>query len=307
MHFEKRSDFSGELESQYSNDFETENESKASSLMDDDAKVKRCIDGRGKYTDFASSYVRSESLVDISSKGSGTSDKSRRPLPDGISPELLGTMASINEMGVTLSPPKECAKLDKFKKMESSQSDEKSKSTSQFIKAKTVKPEDAQPTNLGSKKLSKATGPTEKVATDSAKRRNSSSSDGRDNLRLFESKERRSFSSNASGDNSSSTIGGHLVSSSKSAKGDGYHALPAKIGSSTSLTQNGLKTSMRKVVQQFRASKHLKSNMSGHENEIAGRYKVGFSALHVFLAYLNAKCCVFFSFGLDFVLICSVR
>lgn len=306
MQFEERSDFSGEL-SQYINDFEKETESKASSLMDDDAKVKPCIDGKGKYTDLASLYMRSESLVDISSKGSGTSDKSRRSLPDGISHDLLGTMASINEMAVTLSPPKECAKLDKFKKREPSQSDEKIESTSQFIKAKTVKPEDAQPANLGSKKLSKATGPAEKMATDSAKPRNSSSSDGRDKVRLFESKERRSFSYSASGDSSSSTTGEHLVSSSKSAKGDGYHVLPAKIGSSTSLTQNGLKTSMRKVVQQFRASKHLKSHMSGHENEIAGRYKVGLSALHVFLTYLNAKWCVFYSFGLDFVLICSVR
>ncbi|KAF3439217.1 hypothetical protein FNV43_RR17492 [Rhamnella rubrinervis] len=276
MQFEERSDFSGELESQYSNDFEIENESRASSLMDDDAKVKPCTDGKGKHTDFASLYARSESLVDISSKGSGTSDNSRRPLPDGISPDFLGNMASINEMAVTLSPPKECTKLDKFKKMEPSQSDEKIKSTSQFMRAKTVKSGDAHFANLGSKKPSKATGPAEKVATDSAKPRNSSSSDGRDNIRLFESKERRSFSSSASGDSSSSTTGGHFVSSSKSAKSDGYHALPAKLGSSTSLTQSGLKTSVRKVVQQFRASKHLKSNISGHENEIAGRYKVIF-------------------------------
>lgn len=272
--FEEKSDFSGELESQHGNEFEIENEFKTSSLMDNDDKVKLCTQGRGKHTDFASSYAHTESLVDISSKGStSTLDKSRRPLPDGISPALLGTMASSDE--VILSQPKECANLDKLKKMEPSQSDDKIKSTSQFMKAKTVKPDIVQPANLGGEKLPKARGPAEKVAIDAAKPRNSSSSNGRDNVRLFETKERRSFSFSASRDIPSSSTGRHLVSSSKAAKSDGYHALPAKIGSSTSVTQNGLKTSMRKVVEQFTASKQLKNNMSGHENEISGRSKVG--------------------------------
>lgn len=275
MPFEERSDFSGESESQYINDIEIKHESKIS-VIDNDAKVKPCGDGL--------------------SNGTGTSDRSKRPLLGGSSPDLLGTVASINEMGV-------CARLEepvdyiscsnKLKNLEPSHSDEKIKSTSHFIIAKTVKPDDVQPANLGSKKVAKGIVPAEKLTTDAAKPRNSSSNDGRDRSRLFECKENRSFSASASFDQPSSTINGHFASTSKSAKSDGYHALPAKIDSSTSLAQIGIKTSMRKVVQQFRASKQSKGNMTGHENEITGRYKVVFKVYHNFLAYHNAKYALF--------------
>ncbi|XP_015890599.3 ubiquitin carboxyl-terminal hydrolase 17 isoform X1 [Ziziphus jujuba] len=284
--FEERRDFGGEVKSRYSNNFEIENKSK-NLVIDYDAKVKPYGNGL--------------------SNGSGPSDRSKRPLLSGSAPDLLGTVASINETRVRILPTKECARLvepvdsiscsNKLKNLEPSHSDEKIKSTSQFIKAKTVKPDDVQSVNLGSKKVAKGTGPAEKLTTDAAKPRNSSSNDGRDSSRLFDCKENRSFSDSASGDQPSSTIGGHFASTSKSAKSDGYHALPAKIGSSASLAQNGLKTSMRKVVQQFRASKQLKGNMTGHENEIAGRYKVIFP-YELFIKLFSNEKMVLWPFGL---------
>jgi len=78
-------------------------------------------------------------------------------------------------------------------------------------------------------------------------------------------------SSSSSRDRISSTTKEDLISHSKSTKTDNYHALPSKVSVVPNLQQNvrnGLKTSMQKVVQQFRSSKESRSNLTSVENEV---------------------------------------
>lgn len=182
-----------------------------------------------------------------------------------------------------MSSPSECPKLvnrqedisceNKLYKMKSSHTDKAVESTQKFPKANANVSGEAQSENIGSKKQSRRAISTEKLVTDASKSRSSSSNDRED-----ESKEDGSLSNGASVDEPSSTTEGHLDSISRSEKIEAYHALPAKFGSIPSLPQNssnGLKTSMRKVVQQFISSKQLKCNPSVHGDE-TGKYKVIF-------------------------------
>ncbi|RYQ81635.1 hypothetical protein Ahy_Scaffold1g107510 isoform F [Arachis hypogaea] len=77
-------------------------------------------------------------------------------------------------------------------------------------------------------------------------------------------------SSSSSADLLSSTTKGDLASHSKSSKSDNYHTLPAKsaIPNLPLNVRNGLKTSMQKVVQQFRGSKESRSDLVSVENEV---------------------------------------
>lgn len=157
--------------------------------------------------------------------------------------------------------------------MKSSHTDKAVESTQKFPKANANASGEAQSENIGSKKQSRRAISTEKLVTDASKSKSSSSNDRED-----ESKEDGSLSNGASVDEPSSTTEGHLDSISRSEKIEAYHALPAKFGSIPSLPQNssnGLKTSMRKVVQQFISSKQLKCNPSVHGDE-TGKYKVIF-------------------------------
>lgn len=73
--------------------------------------------------------------------------------------------------------------------------------------------------------------------------------------------------SSSSRDRLSSTTKGDFLSQSKSVKTDNCHTLPTKASTIPNLPQNvrsGLKTSMQKVVQQFRSSKDSRSA----ENEV---------------------------------------
>ncbi|XP_027362089.1 ubiquitin carboxyl-terminal hydrolase 17 isoform X2 [Abrus precatorius] len=84
-------------------------------------------------------------------------------------------------------------------------------------------------------------------------------------------------SSSSSRERLSSATKGDLVSQSKSTKTDNYHTLPAKVSSIPNLPQNvrnGLKTSMQKVVQQFRSSKESKSNPIFVESEMGFPYEL---------------------------------
>lgn len=183
-----------------------------------------------------------------------------------------------------MSSPSGCAKLaniqedishaNKLSKMKSSHTDKEVESTPKIPKAKKNISSDAQPENIGSKKLTRRPISSEKKLTDACKSKSSSSNDTED-----ESKEEESLSSSVSIDRPSSTTGEHMYSSSRYEKIEAYHALPAneKVGSIPNLPQNarnGLKTSVRKVVQQFKSSKQLKSNLSGRGEEIVGKYKV---------------------------------
>lgn len=78
-------------------------------------------------------------------------------------------------------------------------------------------------------------------------------------------------SSSSSRDRLSSTMKGDFLSQSKCMKTDNYHNIPTEVSAIPNLPQNvrsGLKTSMQKVVQQFRSSKESRSNSISSENEV---------------------------------------
>ncbi|TKY69938.1 Ubiquitin carboxyl-terminal hydrolase 17 [Spatholobus suberectus] len=84
-------------------------------------------------------------------------------------------------------------------------------------------------------------------------------------------------SSSSSRDRLSSTTKGDLLSQSKCMKTDNYHTLPTKVSAIPNLPQNvrsGLRTSMQKVVQQFRSSKESRSNSISAENETGFPYEL---------------------------------
>lgn len=73
----------------------------------------------------------------------------------------------------------------------------------------------------------------------------------------------------------SSATKGDLLLHTKSVKSENYHASPAKGGGMQNLQQNvrnGLKTSVRKVVQQFRSSRDSASSLASAENEVENKF-----------------------------------
>ncbi|CAJ2647394.1 ubiquitin carboxyl-terminal hydrolase 17-like isoform X1 [Trifolium pratense] len=84
-------------------------------------------------------------------------------------------------------------------------------------------------------------------------------------------------SSSSSRDRLLSTAKEDLISHSMSTKTENYHALPSKFSVAPNPPQNirsGLKTSMQKVVQQFRSSKESRSNQMSVENELGFPYEL---------------------------------
>lgn len=147
--------------------------------------------------------------------------------------------------------------------MESNHVDEKVKSSFPSNKAKIAK--------------SKETPSAETLSKDMAKSKLASLNKDEDRSRELKSKEVHASRAIASDDHRLPSIGEHLVTGSKSAKADDFHSLPAKTSSvlaSPEISRNGLKTSVRKVVQQFRASKLSKCDTPSTDNEIAGKQKV---------------------------------
>ncbi|XP_062154833.1 ubiquitin carboxyl-terminal hydrolase 17 [Alnus glutinosa] len=246
---------------------------------------------------FSPSCVGGNTSVDISSNQvirSSTVDRSEKPLSDGVAPDMLGTTASFSETELTMPPPigstnlvnsvghNSCANISN--KVKSGHIDEVVDFKSQFSKAKPVLIDNVKPANMGNSKPTRGSALGGKLVADASRFRHSpslscSGSDSvgdevEDDSESSKCKEVRSLSCNASSDRPSSATGGHLVSNSKSAKIDGFHALPTKVSSAPSLPQdirNGLKKSVRKVVQQFRAPKESKLNLSGRGNEMDGK------------------------------------
>lgn len=90
----------------------------------------------------------------------------------------------------------------------------------------------------------------------------------------MKSREVRCLSSNASEARSASSAEGHSVPVVKSGKVDGIQAIGAISSQATSCPngRSGLRTSVRKVVDQFRGSKLSKHYPLGDGCEVAGRY-----------------------------------
>ncbi|XP_059456635.1 ubiquitin carboxyl-terminal hydrolase 17 isoform X2 [Corylus avellana] len=263
---------------------------------------------------FSPSRVGSNTSVNISSNQvirSGTVDRSEKPLSDGVAPDMLGTTASFSETELTMLPPTEsnnllnsvgrisCANISN--NVKSGHIDEGVDFKSQFSKAKPVLTDNVKPANMGNSKPTRGSALGGKLVADASKFRRSPSlscsgsdsvgDDGEDDSELTKCKEVRSLFCNASSDRPSSATGGHSVSNSKSAKIDGCHALPSKVSTAPSLPQdirNGLKKSVRKVVQQFRAPKESKHNLLGLGNETGKHnYKIVFP----YELFMKLYCC----------------
>lgn len=247
-------------------------------MMGDDYRINPYADGKGAQTNSPSPSTMSWDGFTSSGTGADTSsgeilnhvsvDRAEKPLFDGT--DQLG---NILEHANLVDCQDNFSRANKLIKMKSSHNDKEVESTSKLAKAKINMSADAHPANFAGKKPTRRATLIEKVVTDASKSKSSSTSDRED-----EHKE-GPLSHGTSGGRPSSTAGGLLDSSLRSEKVDSYHALPAKIGSIPSLPQNacnGLKTSVKKVVQQFKSSKQPKSNLSGPENEIAGKFKVIF-------------------------------
>ncbi|KAM4128695.1 hypothetical protein ACJW30_02G186500 [Castanea mollissima] len=204
---------------------------------------------------------------------SGTKDELEKPLSDDVATDMVGTAVSSNESTNVVNYVDSISCASKSSKKKSGHIDERADFKSQFSKPAPVITNDVKPKIFGN---SKPTGSTlaGKLVADATK-----SDDGEDDSELFKHKEVKSLSSNTPNGRPSSAIGGQSISHPKSAKIEAYNALPAKVGSIPSLPQNvrnGLKTSVRKVVQQFKASKESKPNLLDQGNEIGGKNNIVF-------------------------------
>ncbi|KAF5451474.1 hypothetical protein F2P56_026580 [Juglans regia] len=273
------------------------------------AKQSELYDTKGLHIGFASSCASSSAGFSLSRVGnesyddnssnqsirSGTIDRSEKLLSDDVAPDMLTTKSSFNEMELTTLLPTESinkinfvdgkSRASKSTNMKSGRIDEKVDFKSQFSKPKPLVTNDTKPKNLSNIKLPRGSALAGKSVADASKLRcppslsclgsDSVGDDGTEDAKLFKCKEVSSLSSKASGDHPSSALGRHLLSNSKSGKLDDCHVFPVKVGSPPSLPQdvrNGLKISVQKVVQQFRASKESKHKLSGLGNDIAGKY-----------------------------------
>lgn len=214
--------------------------------------------------------------------GSSTIDRAGSSICDSDAPDMPGTRTRIKKSKQTMSPSMDsvnmvidvdgtsCAsKLDKIKL---SHNDEEASIRLQISKAKTTLPDDVQPAKLGDKKSNGGAASPEVLVKDSSKFKSWTSVSCSRFDPLTKDSEGDSQCStgkhvSSSSHRTSPTIGRNSLSNSKS-------VLPAKISSIPSLPHNachGLKTSMQKVVEQFRVSKPLKSYSLGSEDEVAGK------------------------------------
>lgn len=215
------------------------------------------------------SAARSEPFIDVSVSdvlGSSTPDSSKG-LSDDISCDSFVTISNVNNIISTA-----CA--SKLNQMKSICDDEVDHFQSQFPKAKTAICDDTRPRSLSNKKSNGGA-----RHSDASKHRSSPllsrsgsdflASDSRNEPQV-KCKEVSSVSSTVS-DHSSPAPEGHSASVAKSAK----HTSPNIHSEVAGLQQNaynGLRTSVRKVAQHFRASKQSKPQLLGIGNGIAGKY-----------------------------------
>ncbi|KAK9231494.1 hypothetical protein WN943_021730 [Citrus x changshan-huyou] len=214
--------------------------------------------------------------------GSSTIDRVESPICDSITPDMPETRSRIKKSKQTMSPSADSANMvidvdgtsraSKLDKMKLSHNDEDVNIRPQISKVKTTLPDDVQPVKLGDKKSNGGAASPEFLVKDSStfKSRTSVSCSRFDPVTKVGEDDSQSFTGkhvSSSAPRSSLTIGRHSLSNYKS-------VLPAKISSIPSLPQNachGLKSSMQKVVQQFRVSKPLKSYSLGSEDEVVGK------------------------------------
>lgn len=210
------------------------------------------------------SCTSSESLVDVSPSRtlmSGHNDKLGRQLSDDIANGIPKSRASAKNMKEAISPSSESNNLSKLNKKKSSH--EEVEFRRQLTKSNNLMHDGAHPTKAAYNKSTGAVS-SEFLVTDASKKSNRTViSDREDDLLLDESKHFTTSSCSTSGNHSSSAAGGHSVHSSNS-------GLPAKSNAAPTLpqtTSNGLRMSLRKVVQQIKTSKQSKSHLFGFGNE----------------------------------------
>ncbi|MBA0643518.1 hypothetical protein Goklo_027804 [Gossypium klotzschianum] len=219
------------------------------------------------------SCTSSESLVDVSPSRtlmSGHNDKLGRQLSDDIANGIPKSRASAKNVKEAISPSSESNNLSKLNKKKSSH--EEVEFRRQLTKSNNLMHDGAHPTKAAYNKSTGAVS-SEFLVTDASKKSNLTSlsssrprtviSDREDGLLLHESKHFTTSSCSTSGNHSSSAAGGHSVHSSNS-------GLPAKSNAAPTLpqtTSNGLRMSLRKVVQQIKTSKQSKSHLFGFGNE----------------------------------------
>lgn len=279
MQFKEGNDFGNEDKSQFNSDFEMEDKpniiSEALCNVDDDGKLKPSTE-----VVIASSCENGEGNL-----GFDAFNKSGKPISVSSSPNIVKKSSNPECINLVNS----VGHVSCINKMESNPVDKKMKCMSQAPKTKILKPDNVMHASSGSKKQTKGTTSEEKL--DVAKSRRLPSNDWKDDSREITCKADSFSPSSALGDHLFSTSGGHFVASSKSAKTDVNHDLPVKNGSIPSLShngKNGLKTSMQKVIQQFKPSKQSKCHISGLGSDIAGNYKVFSKLLRIYVAYLIA-------------------
>ncbi|KAA8546739.1 hypothetical protein F0562_003168 [Nyssa sinensis] len=294
----------------YGNDFDIEGKSEISSEaqsgMDVDDKVKPCADAKGTHvapasfnassTCFSSSTARSESsldasiseVLDLSAPGRSEghpSDVSVSGIPrintNTNGAELPTSLPSesivdfVNSMSGASEPNKK----------KSGYSNEKFNCRLRIPKTQTVKSDDIQPRSLENRRTTTGATLPEDLVKDASKLRSLPSSscsrsssvtnDWRNDSRGFKGKEVRSISLSDSSDHLLAATGRYSVPRMKSAETVSAHSLPSKDESIPSLSQNAskvLRTSVRKVVQQFRASRQSKPNLLSAGWDIAGKH-----------------------------------
>ncbi|OMO56266.1 Peptidase C19, ubiquitin carboxyl-terminal hydrolase 2 [Corchorus capsularis] len=294
----------------HSNDSEVESVFKTSSDTssvveeeDDDGNLKPHADTKRTRNGFVLSSSSSlagvspstashESFVDVSSSRtllSGPNDKPGRELPNNLATAIPRSKTATKKMEEAISPSSESSLTysvnnpSKLNKKKSPHNDEEVELRMQFAKDNNLMSDDVHPAKVVCKKSTGVVS-SEMLVTDASKKINLTpqgssrpktvTKDREADLQHYESKQVRTSSCSASVDHSSSAAGGHSLPSSNL-------GLPAKCNDSPTLpqtTSNGLKTSMRKVVQQLKASKQSKSSLFGFGNEVNGKhnYKIIF-------------------------------
>ncbi|XVE86851.1 hypothetical protein DITRI_Ditri18aG0068500 [Diplodiscus trichospermus] len=236
----------------------------------------------------SASGASSESLVDGSpgrALVSGHNDKLGRQLSDDIDTATARSRAAAKKMKEAISPLSEstltCSvnNLSKLNKKSTHKKDEV-EFRKQYAKENNLMPDHVHPTKAVYKKSSRNVS-SEMLVTDASKKSNLASSsssrpktvtnDREDDLQLYERKHVKTSACSGSDNHSSSSGGGHSVSSSNS-------DLPVGPTLPQTASNNGLKTSMRKFVQQLKSSKQPMSYLFGFGNEINGKhnYKIIF-------------------------------
>ncbi|XP_044501614.1 ubiquitin carboxyl-terminal hydrolase 17-like isoform X3 [Mangifera indica] len=265
-------------------------------VMDNDSNLKPCADAEGTHFNFPSISSAAGSHMtrfrnefdDVSPNGvseSGNIDRLERPSADAVSPCMLGTKTRVKKMKQKRSPSSEfinsvanigatsCASKSNALKL--SHNDEEVNFRSQLPSGKAM-PDNVRLGKLGDKKPVGGGASPELLIKDSSKSKNSLSvsgsmlesiiKDSKDDSTLSKGKDVKSSSLTAPRTSSASAGQSHSISKS---------LLPSKNYNIPSLPQNachGFKTSMQKVVQQFRAFKPSKSHMLGSETEVAENY-----------------------------------